>query len=114
MASLRRIATRLPRGVFGTVVGTVLSVTPALAEFPGPPVTLIMPWEAGRGTDQAARPLAMATEQILGQPLVMLKELGYPYLRSVQAVIDAAGIPAERVKKVVEDGITKAEQFLAK
>ena len=76
MATLKRIGTRLQRGVAWAIVGTALGATPALAEFPDHPVTLIVPWNAGGSTDQTARPLAKAAEQILGQPVVIVNKPG--------------------------------------
>jgi len=76
MATLQRTRTKLQRGVLWTIVGTVLGVTPALAEFPDHSITLIVPWNAGGSTDQTARPLAKAAEQILGQPVVIVNKPG--------------------------------------
>lgn len=40
-------------------------------QFPTRPVTLIVPWPAGGGTDIAMRALALATEKHLGGPIVI-------------------------------------------
>jgi tripartite-type tricarboxylate transporter receptor subunit TctC len=40
-------------------------------QFPTRPVTLIVPWPAGGGTDIAMRALALATEKHLGSPIVI-------------------------------------------
>ena len=76
MATLRRIGAGLQRVVTWGIVGTVIGATPALAEFPDHSVTLIVPWNAGGSTDQTARPLAKAAEQILGQPVVIVNKPG--------------------------------------
>jgi len=42
---------------------------PALAEYPERPVTLIVPWSAGGGTDAVGRMIAEGLSQELGQPV---------------------------------------------
>ncbi len=50
--------------------------TPAAAEWPERPVTLIVPWGAGGGTDTVARTLAAAMEEPLGQPVNVVNRTG--------------------------------------
>jgi tripartite-type tricarboxylate transporter receptor subunit TctC len=45
-------------------------------QFPSRPVTLIVPWPAGGGTDIGMRALALATEKHLGQPIVIENKPG--------------------------------------
>lgn len=52
-------------------------VTPARAQaYPARPVTLIVPWGAGGGTDATARVLAMLLEKELGQPFNVVNRTG--------------------------------------
>jgi tripartite-type tricarboxylate transporter receptor subunit TctC len=44
----------------------VISAGAAMAEFPERPITLIVPWAAGGGTDAVARVLAGGLEKELG------------------------------------------------
>ncbi|GGF66384.1 ABC transporter substrate-binding protein [Paenibacillus albidus] len=46
------------------------------AEFPRKPITLIVPYAAGGGTDTTARALAKATENYLSQPIVVVNRTG--------------------------------------
>src|SRR5688500_11673701 len=45
------------------------SAGPALAAYPDRPITLIVPWGAGGGTDAVARILASLMEKDLGEPV---------------------------------------------
>lgn len=58
---------------FGALVA--LSGT-AAAEFPDRPVTVIVPWAAGGGTDAVARIFASGLEQELGQPINVVNRPG--------------------------------------
>lgn len=46
------------------------------ADFPKMPITLIVPYAAGGGTDLIARALATATEKVLGQPITVVNRIG--------------------------------------
>ena len=50
---------------------TMLTAVPALAEYPESPITFIVPYGAGGGTDISGRALATELEKILGQPVVV-------------------------------------------
>ena len=50
---------------------TMLAAMPALAEYPESPITFIIPYGAGGGTDISGRVLANQLEKILGQPVVV-------------------------------------------
>lgn len=54
------------------IASAALLAGPAAAqEWPERPITLIMPWGAGGGTDTVARTLAAAMEGPLGQPVML-------------------------------------------
>ena len=50
--------------------------TPAQAAFPDRPITLIVPWAAGGGTDAVARQIAMMLERDLKQPVNVVNRIG--------------------------------------
>jgi tripartite-type tricarboxylate transporter receptor subunit TctC len=58
-------------------LASLSGILPAQAQsFPTKPVTLIVPWPAGGGTDLVMRALAEATQKHLGQPLVIENKPG--------------------------------------
>lgn len=54
----------------------MLGATDARAAWPERPITLIVPWGAGGGTDQVARALAASMEANLGQPVNVVNRTG--------------------------------------
>lgn len=57
-------------------VATSLVSTPAVADYPERPLTLIVPWAAGGGTDATARTIARALEEQLGQNVNVVNRTG--------------------------------------
>ena len=55
------------------------ALTPAMAEWPERPVTLIVPWSAGGGTDATGRMLGSLLEKELGLSLIHISEPTRPY-----------------------------------
>jgi tripartite-type tricarboxylate transporter receptor subunit TctC len=55
------------------IIGTAL---PAMAAFPERPVTLIVPWAAGGGTDSVSRMIAVLLEKEFGQPVNVVNRTG--------------------------------------
>ncbi len=53
-----------------------LAASAALAAYPERPITLIVPWGAGGGTDAVARILATLMEKDLGQPINVVNRTG--------------------------------------
>lgn len=53
-----------------------LAATPALAEYPERPVTIIVPWGAGGGTDTIIRIFAIGFEEAMGQPINVVNRTG--------------------------------------
>ncbi len=46
------------------------------ADYPTKPITLMVPWAAGGGTDTGARILAAIAEKKMGQPIVVINKVG--------------------------------------
>ena len=67
-----------------------LSAGPALAAYPERPITLIVPWGAGGGTDAVARILAALMEKDLGQPVNVVNRTGGSGVVGHQAISAAA------------------------
>jgi tripartite-type tricarboxylate transporter receptor subunit TctC len=63
---------------------------PALAAYPDRPITLIVPWGAGGGTDAVARILATLMEKDLGQPINVVNRTGGSGVVGHQAIASAA------------------------
>lgn len=55
---------------------TAATLTPALAEYPERPITLIVPWGAGGGTDATGRMIAGLLKEELGQPVNVVNRTG--------------------------------------
>ncbi|BCH20401.1 tripartite tricarboxylate transporter substrate binding protein [Mesorhizobium sp. L-8-3] len=56
--------------------GAVAFTAPARADWPERPVTIIVPWSAGGGTDATARALAQELEERFGQPFNVVNRTG--------------------------------------
>lgn len=63
-------------GSCAAVIALGLGVQPALAAYPERPITIIVPWGAGGGTDATARILASLLEQELGVPVNVVNRTG--------------------------------------
>lgn len=73
---LKRFRNRLLSGLAlaaGILAGTA---TISLAAFPERPITMVIPYGAGGGTDLAGRLLASEMQKILGQPVVVKNDAG--------------------------------------
>ncbi|MFV0474572.1 MAG: Bug family tripartite tricarboxylate transporter substrate binding protein [Pikeienuella sp.] len=58
------------------VAGLFAAATPAQAEYPERPITLIVPWGAGGGTDATGRMIGQLLEAELGQPVNVVNRTG--------------------------------------
>ncbi|WP_353979190.1 tripartite tricarboxylate transporter substrate binding protein [Salinicola endophyticus] len=58
------------------LAAAVVASPAAWAEYPDKPITLIVPWAAGGGTDATARIIASALEQELGQTINVVNRTG--------------------------------------
>jgi tripartite-type tricarboxylate transporter receptor subunit TctC len=69
---------RILRGLAaGAIAALVLPVTLAMADsYPDRPITLIVPWGAGGGTDATARIIASILQEDLGQPVNVVNRTG--------------------------------------
>ncbi len=65
----------LKLSVAAAAIGTFFA-TPALAEYPERPVTIIVPWGAGGGTDTIIRIFAVGFEEAMGQPINVVNRTG--------------------------------------
>lgn len=57
-------------------IGLCLAVGTAVAAYPDRPVTLIVPWAAGGGTDATARIIGTLLEKEMGQPVNVVNRTG--------------------------------------
>jgi tripartite-type tricarboxylate transporter receptor subunit TctC len=69
---------------------TLLGAAPATAEYPERPITLIVPWGAGGGTDATGRILASLMEQELGVPVSVVNRTGGSGVVGHSAIATAA------------------------
>ncbi|GAB1582833.1 tripartite tricarboxylate transporter substrate binding protein [Phyllobacterium phragmitis] len=60
----------------GAVAAILMPATAALAEYPDRPITLIVPWGAGGGTDSTARIIGSILQKELGQPVNVVNRTG--------------------------------------
>lgn len=60
----------------GFGVFAALTAAPAAAEYPERPVTIIVPWGAGGGTDTIIRIFAIGFEEEMGQPINVVNRTG--------------------------------------
>lgn len=67
----------------------VAGAGPAYAEYPDRPITLIVPWGAGGGTDAVGRIFATLLEKDLGQPVNVVNRTGGSGVIGHTAIADA-------------------------
>jgi tripartite-type tricarboxylate transporter receptor subunit TctC len=77
-------------GVLAAAAAAMLSPHPAAAVFPDRPVTLIVPWAAGGGTDAIARTLGALLERDLKQPVNVVNRTGGNGVVGHSAIAQAA------------------------
>jgi tripartite-type tricarboxylate transporter receptor subunit TctC len=71
-------------------VATLGLTAPAFAQYPNRPITLIVPWGAGGGTDATARILASIMEKELKQPINVVNRTGGSGVVGHSAIAEAA------------------------
>ena len=86
----RRQLARLAAGAFAGLT-CALTVTGTLAQsYPSRPITLIVPWGAGGGTDATARIIGSLLEKDLGQPVTVVNRTGGSGVVGHSAIAGAA------------------------
>lgn len=60
----------------GAIAAVLPFATPAMAQYPDRPLTIIVPWGAGGGTDATARIIGSVLEKELGQPVNVVNRTG--------------------------------------
>ena len=73
----------------GAAVASLTLSTPALAAWPDRPITLIVPWGAGGGTDAVARIIGIELEKELKQPVNVINRTGGSGVVGHQAIASA-------------------------
>lgn len=77
-------------GLFCTLVlATWLIASPIAAAYPERPVTIIVPWGAGGGTDTIIRILAIGFEEAMGQPINVVNRTGGSGVVGHSAIVNA-------------------------
>lgn len=67
----------LQKGLLAGVLAAAAFVGPAVAQdYPNRPITMIVPWAAGGGTDILIRAMTPAMEQAIGQPVNVVNRTG--------------------------------------
>lgn len=67
----------ISRGILAGAVAAMTLIAPAMAQdYPNRPITMIVPWAAGGGTDILMRALSPAMEQAIGQPVNVVNRTG--------------------------------------
>ena len=69
---------------------------PILAAYPERPITLIVPWGAGGGTDATARIIGSLLEKELGQPVNVVNRTGGSGVVGHQAIASSPSLSANR------------------
>src|SRR5256885_6613170 len=88
---MRTISRRiLSAGAFAAAALAVLPLPSAAQNYPSRPITLIVPWGAGGGTDATARIIGSLLEKELGQPVTVVNRIGGSGVVGHQAIAAAA------------------------
>lgn len=72
------------------LIGIAVMASPAMADYPQRPLTMIVPWAAGGGTDAVGRMLAQELQSQLGQPVNVVNREGAGGIVGHTAMIEAA------------------------
>jgi len=84
---MNRLTRAFARGI---AFGVLLFAGAALAAYPERPITLIVPWAAGGGTDATARIIGTLLEKELGQPVNVVNRTGGSGVVGHSAIASAA------------------------
>ncbi|HEY3244463.1 MAG TPA: tripartite tricarboxylate transporter substrate binding protein [Phycisphaerae bacterium] len=77
-------------GFTATIIAALAFATSAFAAYPDRPITLIVPWGAGGGTDGTARIIGVLLEKELGQPINVVNRTGGSGVVGHSAIAQAA------------------------
>ncbi|MBB5391870.1 MULTISPECIES: tripartite tricarboxylate transporter substrate binding protein [unclassified Herbaspirillum] len=111
----RRITRRtlIKTAAAATAACALLGAQPALAAWPERPVTLVVPWGAGGGTDATARIIGALLEKDIGQPVNVVNRTGGNGVVGHQSIAGAApdgytiGIATVEISMMHHQGLTK-------
>ena len=78
------------RGFTATIIAALAFGTSAFAAYPERPITLIVPWGAGGGTDATARIIGSLLEKEVGQPVNVVNRVGGSGVVGHAAIAQAA------------------------
>src|SRR3546814_14454116 len=84
---MKRLLSGLVAGV--ALAGASLFAAPAEAEYPERPITVIVPWAAGGGTDATGRIIAKVMQDELGIPVNVVNRTGGSGVVGHQAIASA-------------------------
>ena len=96
-----------------TAACALLATQSAFAAWPERPVTLVVPWGAGGGTDATARIIGALLERDLGQPVNVVNRTGGNGVVGHQSIASAApdgytiGIATVEISMMHHQGLTK-------
>ena len=76
MLERNRFGRRALRRIGAALLASLALAGPAAAEWPERPLTLIVPWSAGGGTDATGRMIGSLLEKELGQPVNVVNRTG--------------------------------------
>ena len=68
---------KFPHRIAICALAALALATPALAQYPNRPITLIVPWPAGGSTDTHLRKLGELASKQLGQPIIIENKPGF-------------------------------------
>ena len=75
----KSLAKVLSASVVGAALALSMVSAPAMAAYPERPITLIVPWGAGGGTDATGRMIGSLLEKELGQPVNVVNRTAVSY-----------------------------------
>lgn len=100
-------------GLAAAAITATLAAPPALAAWPERPITMIVPWGAGGGTDAVARFIATEVEKELKQPVNVVNRTGGSGVVGHQAIATAKpdgytiGLITVEITMMHHQGLTK-------
>lgn len=79
--------TMILSAAFASVIA--MGTLPAFADYPERPITLLVPWSAGGGTDAVGRMIATGLQEALGQPVNVVNRTGAGGIVGHSAMVEA-------------------------